>query len=173
MWLVIVILDIAALKSSMFSSLAPHFTLSKCFIRGRNIADNILIPHEIFYYLGKKRGRKKCFGALKIDMTKAYDRVDWSFLKAILLAMNFNYRCVQWIMECVTSVHYTLLVNGNLTNSFTPLQGLRQRDPLSPYLFLLCSEGFNGLIHHAVNEGKINGFSLCRGGPKISHIFLY
>ena len=65
------------------------------FIQGRNIVDNILIAHEIFDYLGKKRDRKKCFEALKIDMTKAYDRVDWSFLKAVLLAMNFNDRWVQ------------------------------------------------------------------------------
>lgn len=88
------------------------------FIQGRNISDNILIAHEIFDYLGKKKGRKNCFGALKIDMSKAYDRIDWNFLKAVLGAMNFNDRWVQWIMECVTSVHYTLLINGNLSQSF-------------------------------------------------------
>lgn len=57
-----------------------------------NISNNILIAHEIFYYLGKKRGRKKCFGALKIDMTKAYDRIDWNFLKVVIIAMNLNGR---------------------------------------------------------------------------------
>lgn len=88
------------------------------FIQGRNISDNILIAHEIFDYLGKKKGRKNCFGALKIDMSKAYDRIDWNFLKAVLGAMNFNDRWVQWIMECVNSVHYTLLINGNLSQSF-------------------------------------------------------
>ena len=63
------------------------------------------------------------------------------------------------------------MVNGEPRGNIVPNRGLRQGDPLSLYLFLLCSEGFNGLIHHAVNEGKIKEFSLCRGGPKISHIF--
>ena len=79
------------LKPLMDSLITPF---QNAFIWGRNIADNILIAHEIFYYLGKKRGGKECFRALKIDMTKAYDRVDWSFLKAILLAMTFNDRWV-------------------------------------------------------------------------------
>ena len=63
------------------------------------------------------------------------------------------------------------MVNGEPRGNIVPTRGLRQGNPLSPYLFLLCFEGFNGLIHNAVNEGKINGFSLRRGGPKISHIF--
>ena len=63
------------------------------------------------------------------------------------------------------------MVNGEPRGNIVPNRGLRQGDPLSLYLFLLCSEGFNGLIHHAVNEGKINGYALCRGGPKISHLF--
>ena len=90
------------------------------FMRGRNISNNILIVHEIFDYLGKKKGRKHCFGALKVDMSKAYDRVDWKWLKVILTTMNFNASWVNWIMECVTTVRYTLLINGNLSHSFTP-----------------------------------------------------
>ena len=90
----------------LMDSLITSF--QNAFILGRNIANNILIAHEIFGYLDKKRGKKKCFGALKIDMTKAYDRVDWSFLKVALLAMNFNDRWVQWFMECVTSVDANL-----------------------------------------------------------------
>ena len=63
------------------------------------------------------------------------------------------------------------MVNGEPRGNIIPTRGLRQGDPLSPYLFLLCSKGLNGLIHHDVNEGKIHGYSLCRSGPKISHIF--
>lgn len=125
------------------------------FIRGRNISDNILIAHEIFDYLGKKKGRKNCFGALKIDMSKAYDRVDWNFLKAVLIAMNFNDRWVQWIMEWVTSVHYTLLINGNLSQSFYPKKGLRQGDPLSPYLFLMCANILSLALLKAENQRRI------------------
>ena len=74
---------------------------------------------------GRKKGRKASFGVLKIDMSKAYDRVDWTFLKAVLIVMKFETRWIQWIMECVTSVSYTLRVNGTLTSSFKPSQGLR------------------------------------------------
>ena len=73
-----------------------------------NIIDNIIIAHKVFELLEKKRGRKTSFGALKIDMSKAYDRVDWTFLKAVLMSMNFSSKWVKWIMECVSFVHYTL-----------------------------------------------------------------
>lgn len=88
-------------------------------------------------YLGKKKGRKFCFGALKVDMSKAYDKVDWNFLRAVLNALNFNDSWVKWIMECVTTVNYTLIINGNLSHSFTPKKGLRQGDPF-PLTSSLC-----------------------------------
>ena len=74
------------------------------FIKGRNISDNILIAHEIMDDLRKKRGKKYNFGALKIDMSKAYDKVRWNFLKAVLMVMKFDSKWINWIMECVTSV---------------------------------------------------------------------
>ena len=90
-----------------------------------NISNNILLTHEIFDFLGKKKGWKYCFGALKIDMSKAYDRVDWKFLRAVLIAMNFSDNWITWITECVTTIHYTLLISGNITKSFFPSKGLR------------------------------------------------
>lgn len=78
------------------------------FIQGRNISDNIFLAHEIMDALRKKKGRKYNFGALKIDMSKAYDRVDWNFLRAMLTVMKFDTKWVQWIMECVTTIRYTL-----------------------------------------------------------------
>ena len=110
------------LKPIMDSLITPY---QNAFIKGRNITDNILIAHEIIDVFRKKKGRKASFGTLKIDMSKAYDRVDWMFLKAVLTVMKFKDRWIQWIMECVTSVSYTLLVNGNSTSSFKPSQGLR------------------------------------------------
>ena len=74
-------------------------------------------------------------------------------------------------MECIQSVTYSILVNSEPKGNIIPTRGIRQGDPLSPYLFLLCLEGLNGLIQHAVDGGQIKGFSLCRSGPKISHLF--
>ena len=72
-----------------------------------------------------KKGRKYSFGALKIDMKKSYDRVRWKFLKAVLMAMNFDKKWIKWIMECLTTVQYTILVNGSIFMSFKPGKGLR------------------------------------------------
>ena len=85
--------------------------------------------------------------------------------------MGFNRRWVNLISECISTVTYSILVNGEPKGNIVPSRGIRQGDPLSPYLFLLCSEGLNALIQHAVNEDKIRGYSLCRYGPKISHLF--
>lgn len=88
------------------------------FIQGRTITDNILIAHEIFDHIGRLKGRKNGFGTLKIDTSKAYDRTDWKFLRAVLVAMKFSPEWVHWVMECVTTVQYILLVNGHMTQSF-------------------------------------------------------
>lgn len=126
-------LMINRLKPLMDNLITPF---QNAFIQGRNFTNNILIAHDLFDYLGKKKGRKNCFGALKIDMTKVYDRVDWKFLKTVLTPMNFNERWVNWILECVTTIQYTLLINGNITQSFSPKKGLKQGNPLTPYLVL-------------------------------------
>lgn len=113
------LLDLSLFMDSLITS------FQNAFIRGRNITDNILITHEVFDTLRKMKGRKKCYGALKIDMNKAYDKVDCKFLEAMLVAMKFSPNWENWILQCVTYVHYTLLVNGNINQSFTPLKGLR------------------------------------------------
>ena len=75
------------------------------------------------------------------------------------------------IMECISTVLYSLLINGEPTGLITPTRGLRQGDPISPYLFLLCAEGLNGLLKTTANQGHIHGVSLCRRGPKITNLF--
>ena len=99
--------------------------------------------------------------------------IGWSgiFLKKILLKMGFSDTWVALIMECIITVSYSILVNGEPKGVIVPSRGLRQGDPLSPYLFLFCAEGLNALLLNATDEGVINGFSLCRNGPKLTHLF--
>ncbi|XP_016193039.1 uncharacterized protein LOC107633966 [Arachis ipaensis] len=111
------------------------------FIKGRLISDNILIAHEFMHYLKNKRHGNFDM-ALKLDMSKSYDRVEWSFVWKMLKRMGFYQKWIGWMQECVTTVFYSVLVDGFSYGFFKPTRGLRQRDPISPYLFFICAEVF-------------------------------
>ena len=89
---------------------------------------------------------KSGYMALKLDMSKAYDRVEWIFLDKILLKLGFQNSWVSLIMECISTVTYSILVNGEPQGMITSTRGLRQGDPQSPYLFLLCAEGLHAIL---------------------------
>ena len=135
------------------------------------ISNNISVAFETLHHMKIRKSGKIGFMALKLDMSKAFDRVEWPFLLQLMEKMGFNGRWVNLIFECISTVTYSILVNGEPKRNIVPSGGLKQDNPLSPYLFLLCSEGLNALIQQAVHEDKIRGYSLCRYGPKISHLF--
>ena len=135
------------------------------------ISDNILVAFETLHHMKTRKSGKIGSIALKLDMSKAFDRVEWPFLLQLMEKMGFNGRWVNLISECINTVTYSVLVNGKPKENIVPSRGLRQGDLLSLYLFMLYSEGLNALIQQAVHEDKIRGYSICQYGPKISYLF--
>ena len=97
---------------------------------------------------------------LKMDMIKAYGRVNWTFLKLMLLQIGLTVDVVNWIMECVESINYGVLINGSPINSFRGTRGVRQGFPLSPLLFLIIIEGLSRLIVNSKDRGDIIGIKI-------------
>ncbi|KAJ0711326.1 putative RNA-directed DNA polymerase [Helianthus annuus] len=117
------------------------------FVSGQKISDNILLTQELMHNYHINRGPPRC--AFKIDIQKAYDTVNWSFLESILHRFGFHRKMVNWIMTCVTTVSYSLSINGDLHGYFPGKRGLRQGDPISPYLFTLVMEVLSLLFQRA------------------------
>lgn len=140
------------------------------FIKGRLISDSIFLTAEMMDFIHKAKHRKNFWCAVKIDFFKAYDRVKWSFLEKVLKRMSFPDHLIQIIMQCVSTVQYSLLFNGQKTKSFTPQRGFRQGDLLSPYLFILCINVLSALLHRAEKTNMIKGIQFNRRGPMISHL---
>ncbi|XP_074266286.1 uncharacterized protein LOC141588759 [Silene latifolia] len=132
--------------------------------------DNLLIAFEMFHYMKNSRGGGGHM-ALKLDMEKAYDRVEWLFLRRVLEVMGFDANWVSRVMQCVQSVSYEVLINGSPSASFVPERGLRQGDPISPYLFILCAEVLSSMLRRKVELGSLQGIRIAPQAPIISHLF--
>ncbi|PNX61280.1 ribonuclease H [Trifolium pratense] len=107
----------------------------------------------------------------KLDLEKAYDRVNWKFLKETLELFKFPQRIVSLIMFGISSSSNSILWNGSKTEAFTPTRGLRQGDPLSPYLFVLCMERLGAMISKYVSDGTWKPMQITNDGTKLSHLF--
>lgn len=107
---------------------------------------------------------------VKINLEKAYDRLEWGFIQDTLQHFVLPQHLVDVIMLCVTTSTFGIFWNGEATDKFTPSRRLRQGDPLSPYLFVLCMERLDHLIEEKVEQGLWKPISVNRGGPKLSHL---
>jgi hypothetical protein len=139
------------------------------FVPGRLITDNALIAFESLHTIKQQRSKRPFF-ALKIDMMKAYDRVEWSYLKGCLFRLGFASTWIDSVMRCVTSARYAVRVNGDLAEPVVPSRGIHQGDPISPYLFILCTEGLSCLLQKQEAQGALQGLKNGRLGPAISHL---
>ncbi|KAF7822170.1 reverse transcriptase [Senna tora] len=164
-------LDIPKLTNQeQFCLMAPITAEENGFVKGRSISDNVFLASEVMTYIHKARTLKTPWCAFKIDIHKAYDKLSWNFLEAVLLTMSFPRHIIQLIMQCVKTVSYSILLNGQLVGSFLPQRGLRQGDPLSSYLFLLCANVLSCSLLKAQRNKELLGVRFARRGPVITHL---
>ncbi|XP_058745931.1 uncharacterized protein LOC131618790 [Vicia villosa] len=127
------------------------------FVPGRQIQDGVLVLNEVID-LAKRSGQECCI--LKVDFAKAYDNVSWDFLFYVLRMSGFGVKWISWIKACIYNCSMSVLVNGSPTSEFPMGKGLRQGDPLSPFLFTLVAEGLAKMMDKAIHLGLFKGFKI-------------
>ncbi|GKV29210.1 hypothetical protein SLEP1_g38156 [Rubroshorea leprosula] len=137
------------------------------FIEGRQLMDGVVIANEVIDEAKKKKMESFLF---KVDFEKAFDKVCWEFIDYMLSRLGFNIIWRGWIQECLQSSMISVLINGSPTRQFRVGKGLRQGDPLSPFLFLIVAEGLNGLMSSAVEKELYKGVRIGNGATIVSHL---
>lgn len=127
------------------------------FLPGRQILDGVVVVNEMIDLVKKRKD--ECL-LLKMDFKKAYDSVSWKLLDYMLSRLGFNLDWRRWMKVCVALGSISVLVNGSPTADFSVKKGLRQGDPLAPFLFLVIVEGLAGLVRSAVDKGVLVGYKV-------------
>ncbi|XP_024171772.1 uncharacterized protein LOC112177744 [Rosa chinensis] len=164
-------LETRAALFQMYPTKAPRAALFQMYpTKAPRPDDNSLVANEVSHFIHKCYSSTEGVFSLKLDMSNAYDRMEWSFLEDVLLRLGFAESWVGVIMKCVTIVRYTFLINGQPKGYLTPTRGLRQGDPHSPYMFPFCTEVFSALLEHKVVNGELQGIEIYEGTPTIHHL---
>ena len=129
--------------------------------------DSMLVASEVLHSLKTSRKGGVLF---KVDFEKAYNLVRWDFLLFVLSKMSFGVKWRGWIEECISIVKLSILINHSPMKEFRMRRGLRQGDPLSPFLFNIVAEGLSLLIHKAEERNLISGFPISRASFSVSHL---
>eukprot|EP00253_Pinus_taeda_P028070 PITA_28070 len=147
---------ISKVEANILKPLLPSLVSGEqtSYVEGRQILDSIIQAQKVVHLL---TSNKKAGMIMQLDIDKAYDKVNWLYIKKVLIAFGFYHNWVRWIMALVTSSNFSILVNGSSSELFLPSRGLRQGDPLSPFLFILMMEGLGWSIKNARVMGKIQG----------------
>ncbi|CAL0303504.1 unnamed protein product [Lupinus luteus] len=144
------------------------FGCQSAFIQGRFIMDGVLIANEVIDQARKSK-EGDCF-IFKVDFEKAYDSVNWIFLLYMMERMGFCFKWRNWIKSCLQSNFVSVLVNGSPTREFTMNCGLRQGDPIAPFLFLIVAEGLAGIMDSAVAKKIFKGYQVGRDKVIVYHL---
>ena len=158
---------VARLRSLLAGLVSP---LQTAFVPSKEGVDNAIIMQELVHSMSRKKGRVGVM-EIKIDLEKAYDWMEWSFIRDTLNLFRFPRHLITLIMSCVSSSPVAILFNEGALNSFNPLKGIRQEDPLFPYLFILCMEVLGALINKKCDAKLWNPVKSSQGGVAFSHLF--
>ncbi|KAK9989376.1 hypothetical protein SO802_029615 [Lithocarpus litseifolius] len=137
------------------------------FVPGRLITDNTTVAFEMLHRLRNRRRGKVGHMVVKLDVSKAYDRVE---LEQIMLRIGLPVQWVKLAMLTAQTASYSIIINGEPCGYVSPSRGIKQGDPLSPYLFLFCAEGLSSVLRKATETRQLRGLLSCQGGVRISHL---
>ncbi|RVX20328.1 Transposon TX1 uncharacterized 149 kDa protein [Vitis vinifera] len=137
------------------------------FVQGRQIMDAVLIANEI---VDERRQSGEEGVVFKIDFEKAYDHIRWDFLDQVLEKKGFSPKWRKWMNGCLSSVSYAVLVNGSAKGWVKASRGLRQGDPLSPFLFTLVADVLSRMLVRAEERNMLEGFRVGRNRTRVSHL---
>lgn len=147
------------LKPILSQIIAPT---QSAFIPNRLITDNVIIGYECLHKIRHSKRKRNCMVALKLDISKAYDRVEWQFLKQTMAKLGFSDKWVSLRMNCITMATFSVIINRSPKGFIQPERGLRQGCPFSPYLFILCTEIFSNLLFQAERKQLMGGLRFAR-----------
>eukprot|EP00253_Pinus_taeda_P015705 PITA_15705 len=160
-----IVASIAAqrLKLILPSIISPEKT---GFVEGRQILDGLVVAQEVLHTMKTKKEKGML---IKLDLSKAYDRLSWKYLERILKAFGFCDRWVNWVISMISTLNFSILLNGAPTATFNASRGLRQGDPLSPFLFIISAEGLGRYFKKEARERKIQGLRLWGNRTTVTH----
>lgn len=154
------------LKVHLPSLISP---LQSAFVPGRLLQENSAIAREIYHTMNTWRQGVGLM-ALKANMEKTYDKMEWAFLLTVMRLFGFTDLWIQIVGQCLSMVSYSLMLNGSPFGLFTRHRGLRRGDPLSPFLFILGTEVLSRSLVKAEASGRIHGTRISRAAPSVSHL---
>lgn len=142
------------------------FDKHSAFIEGMMLTDNALIAFKINHYMERRTQGNRGWAGLKNDISKAYDRLEWDFIQNMMVKFGFHELWISRIMKFIQSVTYSFSHKGVEFGHVVPERGLRQGDPISSYIYILCAEGPSAMIRRSEEVGLIRGCTIARGLPQ-------